>query len=111
MRGLRGVLLDRMPALIAAAAWSDDSDGECGDGCVELSAAIDTRPNVGDGGNELRSGAMAGYGFISRKLANCLSALPSILPRSPDVALTACQSLHDSVPHDCNISCLPPDLL
>jgi hypothetical protein len=29
---VRGELELRMPALMAAAAWSDDSDGECGDG-------------------------------------------------------------------------------
>lgn len=56
---MRGEVELRMPALMAAAACSDESDGECGDGWFSLPVMVSgVRPRVGDGGRELRSGAM-----------------------------------------------------
>ena len=57
----RGELELRMPALMAAAACSDESDGECGDGwfSVVLVMLSGVRRRVGDGGSEFRSGAIA----------------------------------------------------
>jgi hypothetical protein len=61
-----------MPALMAAAAWSDDSDGECGDGWFSLAVIVlsGTCRRVGDGGSELRSGAIVV--FLSERLPDCL---------------------------------------
>ena len=50
-----------MPALMAAAACSDESDGECGDGWVSVVLVMlsGVCRRVGDGGSEFRSGAIA----------------------------------------------------
>jgi hypothetical protein len=71
---VRGELELRMPALMAAAAWSDDSDGECGDGWFSLAAIVLSGAcrRVGDGGSELRSGAMSSVVFLSERLPDCL---------------------------------------
>ena len=56
----RGEFELRMPALMLAAAWRDESEGECGDGWFSLAVIVlsDVRPRVGDGGSELRSGGI-----------------------------------------------------
>ena len=56
----RGEFELRMPALMVAAAWSDVSDGECGDGWFSLAVIVSSgvRRRVGDGGSELRSSAI-----------------------------------------------------
>lgn len=60
----RGELELRMPALIAAAACRDESEGECGDGWVSVVAVmlsgVRLRLRVGDGGSEFRSGGILG---------------------------------------------------
>ena len=56
----RGELELRMPALMVAAAWSDDSEGECGEGWLSLAVIVSSgvRRRVGEGGRELRSGGI-----------------------------------------------------
>lgn len=58
----RGEFELRMPALMVAAAWSDESDGECGDGWLSLAVIVSSgvRRRVGEGGRELRSGGIVG---------------------------------------------------
>ena len=95
LRPVRGELELRMPALMAAAACNDDSEGECGDGWWSVVVMVE-RARVGDGGRELRSGMIL---FLFVCSGNCLVPAPPFKPRHD-------MSLH-TLSHDGRISCLP----
>lgn len=95
-----------MPALMAAAACSDDSEGECGDGWFSVVAVVilsDVCLRVGDGGSEFRSGGIVACFVQSIKVLlmidRLLGANCQPVPRyvgSPDVKT---KSLHQPTVH------------
>jgi hypothetical protein len=72
-----------MPALMAAAACSDESEGECGDGWFSGVAVMlsDVCLRVGDGGSEFRSGGIvACFVQLIKSLTACWCQWPCCAP-------------------------------